>query len=38
MVIKSIRMKWAEHVARMGEGRGVCGVLIGRPAGKRPLG
>jgi hypothetical protein len=25
-------------VTRMGEGRGVCGVLVGRPEGKRPLG
>jgi transcription termination factor 2 len=37
-VIKSRRMKWAGHVARMGEGRGVYRVLIGRPEGKRQLG
>jgi hypothetical protein len=37
-VIKSRRMKWAGHVARMGEGRGVHRVLVGRPEGKRPLG
>jgi hypothetical protein len=37
-VIKSRRMKWAEHVARMGEGRGVYRVLVGRPENKRPLG
>jgi hypothetical protein len=37
-VIKSRRMRWAGHVARMGEGRGVCRVLVGRPEGKRPLG
>jgi hypothetical protein len=37
-VIKSRRMRWAGHVARMGEGRGVFRVLIGRPDGKRPLG
>jgi hypothetical protein len=37
-VIKSRRMRWAGHVARMGEGRGVYRVLIGRPEGKRPLG
>jgi hypothetical protein len=37
-VIKSSRMKWAGHVARMGEKRGVCRVLIGRPKVKRPLG
>jgi hypothetical protein len=30
-VIKSRRMRWAGHVARMGEGRGVYRVLIGRP-------
>jgi hypothetical protein len=36
-VIKSRKM-WAEHVARMGEGRGVYRVLVGRPEGKRPLG
>jgi hypothetical protein len=37
-VIKSRRLRWAEHVARMGEGRGVYRVLVGRPEGKRPLG
>jgi hypothetical protein len=37
-VIKSRRMKWAGHVARIGEGRGVYRVLVGRPEGKRPLG
>jgi hypothetical protein len=37
-VIKSRKMRWAEHVARMGEGRGVYRVLVGRPEGKRPLG
>ena len=37
-VIKSRRMKWAGHVARMGEGRGVCRVLVGKPEGRRPLG
>jgi hypothetical protein len=31
-------MRWAEHVAHVGEGRGVHGVLVGRPEGKRPLG
>jgi hypothetical protein len=36
-VIKSRRMWWAGHVARMGEGRGVCGVSVGRPEGNRPL-
>jgi hypothetical protein len=37
-VIKSRKMKWAGHVARMGECRGVYRVLVGRPEGKRPLG
>jgi hypothetical protein len=37
-VIKSRRMRWAGHVARMGEGKGVYRVLVGRPEGKRPLG
>jgi hypothetical protein len=37
-VVKSRRMGWAVHVARMGEGRGVHGVLVGRPEGKRLLG
>ena len=34
----SRRMRWAGHVARMGERRGVYGVLVGKPEGKRPLG
>ena len=37
-VIKSRRMRWAGHVARMGERRGVYRVLMGKPVGKRPLG
>jgi hypothetical protein len=37
-VIKSRRMRWAGHVARMGESRGVYRVLVGKPEGKRPLG
>jgi len=37
-VIKSRRMGWAGHVARMGERRGVYRVLVGKPEGKRPLG
>ena len=35
---KSRRMRWAENVARMGERRGVYGVLVGKPEGKRTLG
>jgi len=31
-------MRWAGHVARMGEKRGVYRVLVGKPEGKRPLG
>ena len=37
-VVKSRRMRWAGHVARKGEGRGVHRVLVGKPEGKRPLG
>jgi hypothetical protein len=37
-VIKSRRMRWAEQVACMGEGRGVYRVLVGKPEGRRPLG
>jgi hypothetical protein len=37
-VIKSRRMRWARHVARMGEGRVVYRVLVGKPEGRRPLG
>src|SRR5215468_8887461 len=36
-VIKSRRMRRAEHVAHMGEERGVHRVLVGKPKGKRPL-
>jgi hypothetical protein len=36
-MIKCRRMRWAGHVARMGEGRGVYRVLVGRPEWKRPL-
>ena len=37
-VIKSRRMRWAGHVARMGQERGAYRVLVGKPEGKRPLG
>jgi hypothetical protein len=37
-VVKSRRMRWARHVARMGEDRGVHMVLVGKPEGKRSLG
>jgi hypothetical protein len=36
--IKSRRMRWAGHVTRMGEGRNVYRVLLGKPEGKRSLG
>ena len=36
-VIKSRRMRWAGHVARMEEGRGVHKVLVGKPEANRPL-
>ena len=34
-VIKSRRMRWVGHVAHMGEWRGMCRVLVGKPEGKR---
>jgi len=37
-VITSRRMRWAGHVARMGESRGLYRVFVGKPEGKRPLG
>jgi len=37
-VIKSRRMRWAGHVTRMGERRGVFRVLVWKPEGKRSLG
>jgi hypothetical protein len=37
-VIKSRRIKWPGHEARMGESRGVYRVLVAKPEGKRPLG
>jgi hypothetical protein len=36
-LIKSRRMRWAGHVARMGDRRGAYRVLVGRPEGKRTL-
>jgi hypothetical protein len=38
LVIKSRRMRWAGHVARMGEGRDMYRVLVRKPEGKRPEG
>jgi len=36
--IKSRRLRWAEYVACMGQGRKLCKVLVGKPEGKRPFG
>ena len=37
-VVKLRRMRWAGHVARMEDGRGVQRVVVGKPEGKRPMG
>jgi hypothetical protein len=37
-VIKSRRMRWVRHAARMGEMRNAYNNLVGKPEGKRPLG
>jgi hypothetical protein len=37
-MIKSRRMRWAGHVARMGEKRNAYSMFVGKPEGKRPLG
>jgi hypothetical protein len=37
-ITKSRRMRWAGHVARMGEKRNVYRLLVGKPEGERPLG
>jgi hypothetical protein len=37
-IIKSRRMRWVEHVARMGEKRNAYKLLVGKPEGKRPVG
>jgi hypothetical protein len=37
-MIKSMKMKWAGHVARMLEKRNAYRILVGKPEGKRPLG
>jgi hypothetical protein len=36
-IIKPRRMRWAEHVARIGEARNSYQILMGKPEGKRPL-
>jgi hypothetical protein len=37
-MIKSRRMRWAGHVARMGTKMNAYGILVGKPEGKKPLG
>jgi hypothetical protein len=37
-IIKSRRMRWAGHIAQMGEKRNICRLLEGKPEGKRPPG
>jgi hypothetical protein len=37
-MIKSMRMRWSGHVARMGEKKNACRILVGKPEEKRPLG
>jgi hypothetical protein len=37
-IMKARRMRWAGHVARMGEKRNVYRLLVGKPEGRRPLG
>jgi hypothetical protein len=37
-IIKSRRMRWAGHIAGMGEKRNAYWILVGKPEGKRPLG
>jgi hypothetical protein len=37
-IIKSRRIRWTGHVARMGETRNAYRILVGKPNGKRPLG
>jgi hypothetical protein len=36
-MIKSIRLRWTEHVANIGERRGAQRVLVAKPEGRRPL-
>jgi hypothetical protein len=37
-ITEDVKIRWAGHVACMGERRGVYRVLVGKPEGKRPLG
>jgi hypothetical protein len=38
IINKSRKIKWSEHVARMGEKRNGYRILVGKPEGKKPLG
>jgi hypothetical protein len=38
LIIKTRRMRWEGHVARMGEKRNAYRLLVGKPEGRRPLG
>jgi hypothetical protein len=38
LIIKAMRMRWAGHLARMGEKRNAYSLLVGNPEGRRPLG
>jgi hypothetical protein len=38
IIMKARRMRWAGHVARMGEKRNAYRLLVGKPEGRRPLG
>jgi len=38
VILVVVVMRWAGHMARMGEGKGVHRFLVGKPEGKRPLG
>ena len=37
-IIRNLKLRWAEHVARMEQSRNAYRVLVGKPEGKRPLG
>ena len=37
-LVSSLSILWAGHLARMGEERGVCRFLVGKPEGRRPMG
>jgi hypothetical protein len=37
-MIKSMRMRWAGHLVRIGKRMSVCRILLGEPKGRRPIG